>query len=73
MDAVPDADAARTPGGARSVALERRRRTVEFGYRVCGLWHGEVVDGHPRICVQPKGHTSSPHRDAKGEDLPEPQ
>ena len=51
---------------------ERRRRTREFGYRVCGMWRGDELDGHPRICVQPRGHQTSPHRDAEGEDLIDP-
>jgi len=53
----------------REVTQERRRRTVEYGYRVCGLWDGGLLDGRPRICVMPHGHQTSPHRDADGEDL----
>ena len=48
---------------------ERRRRTKEYGYRVCGLWAGEVVEGHPRICVMARGHHISPHRDVEGVDF----
>lgn len=48
---------------------ERRRRTIEFGYRVCGLVEGVGVDGRPRICVMPRGHQTSPHRDADGIDF----
>jgi len=56
----------------RDAIQERRRRTKEYGYRVCGLWDGGVLEGHPRICVMPRGHESSPHRDADGEDLADP-
>jgi len=56
----------------RDAVQERRRRTVEFGYRVCGLWQGGSLDGHPRICVMPRGHRTSPHRDVEGEDLVDP-
>ena len=48
---------------------ERRRRTKEYGYRVCGLWAGESIDGHPRICVMARGHHISPHRDVEGVDF----
>ena len=48
---------------------ERRRRTVEFGYRICGLWRGDDLGEVPRVCVMPKGHRTSPHRDADGDDF----
>lgn len=51
------------------LAAERRRRTLEFGYRVCGLWTGGHLDGRLRICVMPRGHSTSPHRDVDGADL----
>ncbi len=54
----------------REASAERGRRTREYGYRVCGLWHGDLLDGRPRICVMPRGHLTSPHRDVDGEDLP---
>jgi hypothetical protein len=57
----------------RRLTLERRRRTIEYGYRVCGLWRGDDLAGAPRVCVMPHGHQTSPHRDADGEDFePDP-
>ncbi|MFN8052158.1 MAG: hypothetical protein U0Q22_12010 [Acidimicrobiales bacterium] len=56
----------------RDAVAERRRRTIEYGYRVCGLWQGEILDGHPRICVMPRGHLTSPHRDVDGDNFPDP-
>lgn len=56
-------------GVANEATLERRRRTIEYGYRVCGLWLGDLLGDRPRICVMPMGHSSSPHRDIEGEDL----
>ena len=54
----------------RDATAERRRCTREFGYRVCGLWDGTLLDGRPRICVMPRGHQTSPHRDVDRVDLP---
>jgi len=53
----------------RDATIERRRCTKEFGYRVCGLWDGTLLDGRPRICVMPRGHQTSPHRDVDRVDL----
>lgn len=58
-----------SPSGARDATAERRRRTIEYGYRVCGHWEGELLGGRPRICVMPVGHDTSPHRDALGDDF----
>lgn len=55
----------------RDVAAERRRRSLEFGYRVCGRWEGGLLGARPRICVMPHGHVTSPHRDADGDDFDE--
>lgn len=57
--------------GANAAIQERRRQTKEFGYRVCGRWDGDLVNGVPRICVMPHGHQTSPHRDVDGVDLVE--